>query len=113
MEDQLGIIIEERGKTIDIQRQGLDHKDQDLTHKDKDLKYVLRGSSIKDIRKNDPFYTPLSAFDQPLLPLCGRPHLASYTAPWSDSIAGAVKIRCSLISSGHFTYPMWVDMWVM
>src|SRR6218665_867874 len=37
-------------------------------------------------------------------PLCGRPHLASYTALWSDSvIAGAVKIRCSLISSGHFT----------
>ena len=38
-------------------------------------------------------------------PHCGRPHLASYTVLWSDSVmAGAVKIRCSLISSsGHFT----------
>src|SRR6218665_1741091 len=32
-------------------------------------------------------------------PHCGRPHLASYTVLWSDSvIAGAVKIRCSLSS---------------
>ena len=36
----------------------------------------------------------------PLSPLCGRPHLASYTALWSDSvIAGALKVRYSLISS--------------
>src|SRR6218665_2324153 len=47
----------------------------------------------------------VSASDQPPSPHCGRPHLASYTVLWSDSvIAGAVKIRCSLISSsGHFT----------
>src|SRR6218665_2486936 len=47
------------------------------------------------------FYTPpclqVSAFDQPPSH-CGRPHLASDTVLWSDSvIAGAVKIRCSLI----------------
>ena len=71
----------------------------------------IKGSLIKDVRKKWPlFITPppfpqVSAFDQPHLPpLCGRPHLASYTALWSDSvIAGAIKIRCSLISSRHFT----------
>jgi len=51
------------------------------------------GSSIKEIRKADPFPTSppcpqVSAFDQPFP--CGRPHLAPYTALWSDSvIAGA------------------------
>src|SRR6218665_3811173 len=61
-------------------------------------------------QKNDPFSYPLPPvrrcphLTNPPSPLCGRPHLASYTALWSDSeIAGAVKIRCSLISSGHFT----------
>src|SRR6218665_2299845 len=68
-----------------------------------------KGSSIKDVRKKmTPFHTPLLPVRKcPHLtnpPLCGRPHLASYTALWSDSvIAGAVKITCSLISSGHFT----------
>ena len=68
----------------------------------------VKGSSIKDVLKKWPHFIPppLSAgvriWPTPF-PLCGRPHLASYTALWSDSvIAGAVKIRCSLISSGHF-----------
>ena len=67
-------------------------------------------SSIKDVRKKDPFPTPspcpqVFAFDQPPSPLCRRPHLASYTALWSDSvISGALKICCSLVSSSrHFT----------
>src|SRR6218665_1421256 len=57
-------------------------------------------------QKMTPFHTPLPPvrrcphLTNPPSPLCGRPHLASYTALWSDSvIAGAVKICCSLISS--------------
>src|SRR6218665_801558 len=71
---------------------------------------IAKGSSIKDVRKKDPFSYPLTPVRRsPHLinpsPLCGRPHLASYTALWSDIvIVGALKIRCSLVSSsGHFT----------
>src|SRR6218665_1143645 len=70
-----------------------------------DVWCIIRGRPERTSAKMTPFYTPpLCPHFTNHPPLCGRPHLASYTALWSDSvIAGAVKIRCSLISSGHFT----------
>src|SRR6218665_3107217 len=58
---------------------------------------LIMGSSIKNVRKKTPFPTsppPVRRCPHLInpLPLCGRPHLASYTALWSDSvIASALK----------------------
>ena len=86
-----------------------------------------KSGDVKEVRvvhkgrpQKRPLFLPpcpqVSAFDQLPSPFGGRPHLASYSTLCSDSvIAGALKIRCSLVSSSEqFTpTPMWPDMWVM
>ena len=67
------------------------------------LEKPAMGSSIKDVRKKWPFFLPLplSAFDQSPTPHCGRPHLASYTALWSDSVIS----RFDMCAQVHWVRP--------
>src|SRR6218665_2539367 len=83
---------------------GIHQKTPDSTHtRLPPQRLLIRGSSIKNVHKKPPFPpSPPPVRRCPHLinpsPLCGRPHL-------SDSvIAGALKIRYSLVSSsGHLT----------